>query len=333
MTDLVSILIPAFNAEKWIGNAIESVLSQTWPNIEIIVVNDGSTDDTQSVINKYESKLLKPINQEHLGACAARNKALEFAQGDCIQWLDADDLLAPDKIWQQKLTMERCGSWRIPTTSAFGTFYHKISRAKFIPTSLWQDLYPIEWFLHKFNENVWLITTSWLVSREITEIAGLWDERLSLNDDGEYFCRIVAASEEIKFVESAKCFYRVGNTTSLSNQKSNGAYGSLLMSNKLCIDHMRKLEDSDRTTDACLKLLESLYRYSYNKTDKRFMEEILVIARELGGILNPRENLKFLVARKILGWERAVQIKNFLSDSDKKLRRNWDKILYTIFGM
>lgn len=332
MADLVSILIPAFNAEKWIGDAIESVLKQTWPNIEIIVVNDGSTDDTLRVIKKYESKLLKVITQEHIGASAARNKALEFAQGDYIQWLDADDLLAPDKIRQQKLTIETCGSRRIPTTSAFGTFYHKISRANFIPTSLWQDLNPIEWFLHKFNENVWLITTSWLVSREITEIAGLWDERLSLNDDGEYFCRIVAASEEIKFVKSAKCFYRVGNFASLSKQKSNKAYESLIMSTKLCIDHIRKMEDSDRTTDACLKLLESMYRYSFNNTDNRFMEEILVIARDLGGILNPRENFKFLVARKILGWEKAVQLKKFLSDSNEKLRKNWDKILYTIFG-
>ena len=94
MSPLVSILIPAYNAERWIAETIGSALGQTWPRKEIIVVNDGSTDQTLSVVQKFASKTVSVVTQENKGVCAARNKAYELCQGDYIQWLDADDLLS-----------------------------------------------------------------------------------------------------------------------------------------------------------------------------------------------------------------------------------------------
>jgi glycosyltransferase involved in cell wall biosynthesis len=101
MAELVSILIPSYNSEKWVSATIESALSQTWAKKEIVIVDDGSTDKSLQIAKKYESKLVKVITQKNGGAAVARNKALEYAQGDYIQWLDADDLLAPDKIEKQ----------------------------------------------------------------------------------------------------------------------------------------------------------------------------------------------------------------------------------------
>src|SRR5437588_1977285 len=98
MSDLVSILIPAYNAERWIRQSILSAINQTWDRKEIIVVDDGSTDLTLSVAKSLESKSVKVVTQINAGACKARNKALSLAQGDFIQWLDADDLLHPEKI-------------------------------------------------------------------------------------------------------------------------------------------------------------------------------------------------------------------------------------------
>src|SRR2546426_7644091 len=98
MKPLVSILIPAFNAEQYIGEAIESAEGQTWQRKEIIVVDDGSTDQTLSVARRFASKAVTVITQPNEGASSARNKAFSVCQGDYIQWLDADDLLAPDKI-------------------------------------------------------------------------------------------------------------------------------------------------------------------------------------------------------------------------------------------
>ena len=97
---LVSILIPAFNAEQWIRQAIESALAQTYPNKEVIVVDDGSTDSTQSIIKSFGDRI-RFIHSAHMGGNAARNLLLEMSSGEWLQYLDADDYLLPGKIASQ----------------------------------------------------------------------------------------------------------------------------------------------------------------------------------------------------------------------------------------
>ena len=94
MKQLASILIPAFNAQNWIGGCIESALAQTWSRKEIIVVDDGSRDSTLEIAESYASQDVHVTTHDNCGASSARNRALSLAQGDYIQWLDADDLLA-----------------------------------------------------------------------------------------------------------------------------------------------------------------------------------------------------------------------------------------------
>src|SRR5215469_16198822 len=96
MKPLVSILIPAYNAEEWIAYTLRSALAQTWPHREIIVVDDGSRDRTTRIVRRFASKGVALFSRENRGQSAARNQAFQFSQGDYIQWLDADDLLAPD---------------------------------------------------------------------------------------------------------------------------------------------------------------------------------------------------------------------------------------------
>src|ERR1700722_17022843 len=98
---LVSILIPAFNSEKWIAGTIRSALAQTWDRKEIIVVDDGSTDRTFEIARQFESHTVRVVTQINQGAAAARNNAFSLSRGEYIQWLDADDLLAPDKVATQ----------------------------------------------------------------------------------------------------------------------------------------------------------------------------------------------------------------------------------------
>ncbi len=147
MTPLVSILIPAYNAERWIADTIRSVLAQTWPRTEIIVVDDGSRDQTLSIAGQFASKNVSVVAQDNQGASAARNRALALSQGEFIQWLDADDLLARDKIAKQVEALERCGNDRTLFSSAWGRFYYRIDRASFVPTPLWCDLSPVEWLI------------------------------------------------------------------------------------------------------------------------------------------------------------------------------------------
>ena len=100
MTPLVSILIPCFNAERWIAQAIESALAQTWPEKEVIVVDDGSTDRSLDVIRRFDGRIRWETGPNR-GGNAARNRLLELARGDWLQYLDADDYLLPEKVARQ----------------------------------------------------------------------------------------------------------------------------------------------------------------------------------------------------------------------------------------
>ena len=188
LPDLVSILIPAYNAESWIRQTIRAALDQTWSRKEIIVLDDGSRDRTLEIARSFSSKSVKVLTQENQGACAARNRLLREAQGTYLQWLDADDLMAPDKIALQLAGAEPGCRSRILLTAAQGTFFFSGRRARFRPTGLWRDLSNVDWITTKFTENAWLNPTSWLVSRRLSELAGPWDHRLSKSgdDDGEY---------------------------------------------------------------------------------------------------------------------------------------------------
>ena len=98
----VSVIIPNYNYAQFVGEAIESVLNQTYKDIEIVVVNNGSTDNSMDVLTKY-SKKIRLINQENLGQSGARKSGLEMATGNFIAFLDADDKWAPEKIEKQIL--------------------------------------------------------------------------------------------------------------------------------------------------------------------------------------------------------------------------------------
>src|SRR5437016_1008248 len=139
MNALVSILVPAYNAEKWIAATIKSALGQTWSNKEIIVVDDGSTDQTVAVARRFESNGVRVITTSNQGAAAARNRAFSLSRGDYIQWLDADDLLSPDKIEKQMQAAEKVGNHRTLLSSGWGYFLYRPFKAKFSSSSLWCD--------------------------------------------------------------------------------------------------------------------------------------------------------------------------------------------------
>jgi GT2 family glycosyltransferase len=100
MTPLITIGIPSFNSARWLGQAIESALGQSWPEKEIIVVDDGSTDDSAAIARRFGDRV-QIIVTENRGGNHARNQALRASKGDWIQFLDADDYLEPDKLSRQ----------------------------------------------------------------------------------------------------------------------------------------------------------------------------------------------------------------------------------------
>lgn len=97
MNEKISIVIPCYNVGFYINKCLESILSQTYPNLEVIVVNDGSTDDTEELINRFMSdNRIKYINQTNAGVSSARNIGIDSATGDLLAFVDSDDFLETD---------------------------------------------------------------------------------------------------------------------------------------------------------------------------------------------------------------------------------------------
>jgi cellulose synthase/poly-beta-1,6-N-acetylglucosamine synthase-like glycosyltransferase len=331
MKPLVSILIPAFNAQNWIADAIKSATSQVWQRKEIIVVDDGSTDETLAVARQFASKELKVVTQSNQGAAAARNHAFSLCQGDYVQWLDADDLLAPDKISRQMNVVEATQDRRVLLSCAWGRFIYRVRCAKFMSTSLWCDLSPVDWLIRKLSENVYMQTDSWLVSRELCEAAGPWDTRMLSDDDGEYFCRVILASNRIRFVPDAKVFYRVTPSSRLSYVGlSDRKKDALLLSIRLHLEYIQSLENSERVRTACLTFLQdSLINFYPERPD--IVAEMQQLASQCGGSLAlSRLRWKYAWIKPLLGWSLAKRAQYFLPEVKASLVSSRDKAMYDL---
>ncbi|MFX0198502.1 MAG: glycosyltransferase family 2 protein [Candidatus Hodarchaeota archaeon] len=313
MPPLVSILIPAFNAQLWIADTILSALSQTCSRKEIIVVDDGSTDATLNIARQYESSTLKVIHQENEGACRARNRALQECQGEYIQWLDADDLLAADKIEQQLIIAETLADPDVLFTSSWGRFYYRPNKKKFRPTPIWQDHNAVDWLVLRLA-NPWMMPSmGWLVNRELTEKAGPWEERLVRNQDGEYFFRIVSLSRFVKFVSESRCYYRMANPSSVSRSTSRKTWESLCLSMNLTISHVLKRENSERTRTACVKRL-NMVASILDANAPGLADRLYQRITELGGeIVHVSTSKKYAFIQKIIGERNARLLKQAVS--------------------
>ena len=108
--NMVSVIIPSYNREKTIKKAIESVLNQTYRDLEVIVVDDGSTDHTSQVIGEIKDERLRYIYQENAGACVARNRGIHLASGEIIAFHDSDDLWRADKLEKEMNALQKSGA-------------------------------------------------------------------------------------------------------------------------------------------------------------------------------------------------------------------------------
>lgn len=328
MKPLVSILVPAFNTEEFLAEALTSALAQTWPRTEIIVVDDGSTDGTPAIARRFASGRVKVVAQEHQGAAAARNAAFALSQGDFIQWLDSDDLLAPEKVERQLSRLLQQGHRTFMASGPWGRFMYRPSRARFVPTGLWRDLPAAEWLLGKLGRNEYMQTATWLVSRELAEAAGPWDTRLVVDDDGEFFCRVLLASDGVLFVPDAKVFYRLRGSERLSYiGRSNGKPDAQFLSMLKQIECLRTLEDSERVRTASIRYLQtSLPQFHPHRPD--IVEEVERLASALGGALTmPRLPWKYSWIAAIAGAGPARRAQAFLPLVRWSIARRLDKLL------
>ncbi|MCF3648684.1 glycosyltransferase family A protein [Synoicihabitans lomoniglobus] len=306
---LVSILIPAFNAGPWINASVGSAIEQSHERCEIIVVDDGSSDETlargQKIASRFPDRV-KVMSQINAGAAAARNHALRLARGEYIQYLDADDLLSRDKIKLQLEILARSPAHAL-ATCRWGRFHDSPADARFVDDEVFRDFEPIEWIIAHAAHLKMIHPAAWLVPREVAERAGEWDESLTLNDDGEYFARVTLASAGLRFTTdpAAASYYRSGLSGSLSDRKSLTALQSLHHTGELLQSHLFAASDRPETRQAMADHWQHLC-YELYPDAPILSRDAAKRSHALGGstVSPPLGGRQKLVAR-LFGWRAA----------------------------
>ena len=329
MKPLVSILITAYNAEETIGQTLKSVAAQTWSNLETIVVDDGSKDRTAEIARQFQGVTVVSI--ENRGLSGGQNEAYRHSHGDYLQYLDADDILAPDKIERQLGALRAGDSKRLLLSSPWAPFYYRTQNARFVQSALCQNLSPVEWLLRKMGDNLHMQNATWLVSREVAEAAGPWADDLRYDQDGEFFCRVLLASCGVRFVPGTGIYYRNSGSSSISFiGTSEKKRDSLLLSMKTHIKLLRSLEDSPRVHKACVAYMQNWFHNFYpDRPD--IVAELQALAAQMNGRLEePRLRPKYAWLKNIIGFEKAQHVQAALPVTKAAVLRNWDKAMFRL---
>lgn len=326
---LVSIIIPVRNGAKHLAATLESVSRQSYQKIEIIVVDDGSIDESYQIAEKFSSNFpVTTLRIAHRGAAAARNEGLRRCQGDLIMFLDGDDVISPDKIAVQVETLNRLpSSWIASCTWA--RFYGDVPQGETMePEPVWSEESPVKWLVSSWLGKGMMVTGCWLVPRAIIEKAGYWDEtyRVSPNDDAEYFTRVLLNSGGIKHVKEGKLFYR-SSSHSLSQQRNAEALRAVYHNFISMTERLLQREDSPETRLACASNFCRLVSENY-PTALDVMGEALKQAESLSpDYVSTIWPLRLRHWVRVLGFRNALRFREYAKPSRArahlgKARRN-----------
>lgn len=198
----VSVIIPTYNGAKYICEAIDSVLSQSFPRVECIVIDDGSTDDTADKVEKYGSRIVYRY-QDNAERSSARNNGLSCAQGDFVSFLDADDFLAADKIEDQLRFLQANPEFDVVYSKVH--FFNEGDRSYF---SLKRKT-PSGDLLEELLYGNFIPIHSPLIRRSAIERTGGFDPGLSHNEDWEFLLRLALSGSRFGFIDKFHAFCRL----------------------------------------------------------------------------------------------------------------------------
>ena len=302
MPPRVSIVIPCRNGAAWLGEAIKSCLGQSWANLQIIVVDNGSTDGSLDLAKRYEARAVAVLTCERAGASAARNVGLKHADGDLIQFLDADDMLDADKIRRQVERLDASPASAV-ASGAWAHFAHDPSEAVFTAEAVWRDFAPVDFLIASWLGGGMMPNFAWLTPRAVIERAGPWNESISVYDDGEFFCRVVLASSGIAFCADARGYYRAAGAPTLSKRRDGGALASAFTAVDLSCRHLLQRCNAAAALKACATHYQR-FAYDAYPHATELVAQAEKRAVELGGSdLRPGGGPAFQMLARGLGWK------------------------------
>jgi len=220
----VSVIIPVYNGEFFIEDAVESILSQNYQPLEIIVVDDGSTDRTAEIISKIPGNI-RCLKQENYGPASARNKGILSAGGELIAFLDADDLWSSQKLELQIKALEKDRSLEmvLGQIQCLKWVICKDQKEKYLP-------FDKPFFTFLFGAG--------LFRKAVFDSIGLLDESLRYSEDVDWYLKAKEKASSIKILDEIVLYYRFHDKNMVLKKKLRNS--GLLLSLKKAIDRKRK---------------------------------------------------------------------------------------------
>jgi len=216
VTPRVSVIVPAYNAAVYLPYAVDSVLAQTYPNWEIVIVDDGSTDDTRAVVDSYRPKLrdkLQYIYQPNKGLPAARNTGMRAASGEFIALLDADDVWLPQRLERGAAMMDAGPGVglvhaRVVRINALGDITGQLKvKPKYMSGNIARDIY---------TRRVHIVCPTVLFRKTCLQTAGWFDETMQATEDRDLWFRI-ALRDKVAYIDEVLAHYRLSPSSMTSN--------------------------------------------------------------------------------------------------------------------
>lgn len=313
MNPLVSVIIPVFNAEKYLPETIQSVLAQSGVTIELILVDDGSTDHSYALAKSFEGANITVLQQFNKGASAARNLGITIAKGKYLQFLDADDLLGENKI---KFQLDQLLKRKNYIANCRTKHFNDDDQLENIVPSTYEDAFyestdKTDEFLIKlwggYSKGGSMVTThAWLIPKSLIDLAGNWNENITTDDDGEFFARIILNASGIVYTPDVFVLYRKNQFSSLSNINSEKKLKSSLAAAKIKTHLLLQRNSSKAAKLASYKLLLDIAVRSFPKYYKIYQEAMKMMPKiENEGYLPQLGGPKIQRLAKYFGWKTA----------------------------
>lgn len=246
----VSVIIPAYNAEKFVAEAIGSVISQMNSNIECIVVDDGSADNTGNIVKGFPDHVTY-VHQNNAGRSIARNTGIGLATGQYISFLDADDFIAPLKIADQVAFLEKNADYDVVYSKV--EFFRDEAPENYFPL---ERVTPSGDILEKLLYGNFITVHSPLIRKSTIEKVHGFNPALSHNEDWEFFLRLALSGARFGFINSNLAFCRMhaGNT---SNDEIRMHESKLQVLRQFVSEHHEELRQKGIATEPVLAFHEA----------------------------------------------------------------------------
>lgn len=252
-----SVTIAVYNKEKHIAQTLESVLAQTFTDFEIIIVNDGSTDNSEAIINSFDDKRIHYFTQKNQGAAAGRNAAIKKATAPFIALLDADDLWYPHYLEEQNRLIEK-----YPEESVFATAQEIIKNNKIqkkpysIPAHFSKDGI-VNYFDASSMASI-LHSSSTVIRKEVFDEIGLYDTTIKIEQDTDLYIRMGLKYDVVFSTKICSSYYIIENSLfrsakSLEDKTDFSKYESLEQNNQ----RLKKFLDLNRFSLAVFAKLKN----------------------------------------------------------------------------